>query len=695
MSENAAVRTVTVVAPRAPRGRTEPRRTTGRTARATRQRLGAGLVEIPPVPARDPATAVLVDPQVPEDRRVCSNPACGQPVGRSREGRAGLTEGYCARCGTPYSFRPSLVAGDLIGGQYEVVGCIAHGGLGWIHLARDRKVNDKWVVLKGVISTHDPDARATALAEREFLAEIDHPNIVGIINNVEHGDEAYIVMDYVPGTSLGATLAARRAANGNCLDPIPLEHALAYVLEILPAFAYLHGSGILYCDCKPENIMHTGDAVKLIDLGAAYRVDDASELVYGTRGYQAPEIAHTGPTVASDLFTIGRTLAVLCAAFPHREQYEFHLPTPAEEPLFSRHESLYRFLSRATAFDPEDRFRDADEMARQLFGVLREVVALESGRTVTAASQLFTSEMRTATDCTDWRTLPVLIVDTDDPAAGFLASLPASAVDTVDEELALLAVAPEDTIEVRLRRARLLLDSGCVDEAEAVLALLAIDDPSEWRVAWYRGLARLQRGEGHAATAEFERVYRAVPGEIAPKLALAFAFEDLGELEGAARWYDTVSCTDSSFTSASFGLARCRRAAADRTGTLDAYARVPSTSSVYHAAQVAMVETLLDGESPRTRGDVAAAAALVETFTDGTEERARLGARVFEVALAVVLREGDHPDAPGILGRAHTETDLRFGLEDAYRTLARFAPTRRQRATWVDRANAARPRTVL
>ncbi len=112
------------------------------------------------MPTGDPEAAVLVDPQVPEERRVCANPACGAPVGRRRDGHAGLTDGFCARCGTPYSFRPRLAAGDLVGGQYEVVGCLAYGGLGWIHLARDRNVSDKWVVLKGVLSTHDPDARA-------------------------------------------------------------------------------------------------------------------------------------------------------------------------------------------------------------------------------------------------------------------------------------------------------------------------------------------------------------------------------------------------------------------------------------------------------------------------------------------------------------------------------------------------------
>ncbi|MGH3189976.1 MAG: serine/threonine protein kinase [Streptosporangiaceae bacterium] len=58
------------------------------TSRAARGRLGAGLLEIPRVPYRDPASAVLSDPQVPENKRFCGH--CDQPVGRGRDGRPGL-----------------------------------------------------------------------------------------------------------------------------------------------------------------------------------------------------------------------------------------------------------------------------------------------------------------------------------------------------------------------------------------------------------------------------------------------------------------------------------------------------------------------------------------------------------------------------------------------------------------------------
>jgi serine/threonine-protein kinase PknG len=664
------------------------RRTTDRTTKMSRPRLGAGLVEIPVVPEHDPTASIRTDPHIPEERRFCSNPACGAPVGRARDGQPGRTEGFCARCRWEFSFRPRLVAGELVGGQYAVAGCIAHGGLGWIYLAQDRNVADKWVVLKGLLNSADPDALAAAIAEARFLAEIDHNNIVRIINVVQHGRDGYIVMEYVPGTSLREMLDRCRP------DPLPVEQALAYMLEILPAFAYLHDIGLLYCDFKPDNVMQTGHSVKLIDLGGAYRIAEPTATIYGTRGYQAPEIAERGPTVASDLYTVGRTLAVLCSAMPSfQHQHEFTLPSADDEPIFRRHDALYRFLQRTTAADPDDRFQSADEMAAQLLGVLREVVATETGKTIAASSDLFTPELRPATQGPDWRALPTLLVSGDDPSAGFLASLPAGIMGNVDDAIALLAGAPEHSVEVSLRQARLLLDAERGVEAAAALALVADDDPWEWRVAWYRGLLRLQEGAPDRAVAEFDAVYRTVPGELAPKLALAYACELADETDTAEHWYDVVSRTDPSYTLAAFGLARCRLQGGDLPGALEAFDRVEVTSNAYLPAQLAKADAMLDHDvAPHTRDHVAASADVIDGLAAG-EARAALTVRLFELMLDIVDQLGDDDTAEPVLGHRFTETDTRFGLESAYRRLARFAPTASERIVMIDRANDARPKT--
>jgi Protein kinase G rubredoxin domain/Protein kinase G tetratricopeptide repeat len=103
----------------APSGPSASSRSRGReSSRSARGRLGAGLVEIPPVPYRDPASAVLANPQVAENKRYCSG--CDQPVGRDREGQPGLAEGFCRNCGTRFSFSPKLEPGEEVAGQYEV-----------------------------------------------------------------------------------------------------------------------------------------------------------------------------------------------------------------------------------------------------------------------------------------------------------------------------------------------------------------------------------------------------------------------------------------------------------------------------------------------------------------------------------------------------------------------------------------------
>ena len=107
-----------------------------------------------------------------------------------------------------------MATGDLVGGQYEVVGCLAHGGLGWIYLGRDKNVSDRWVVLKGLLNAGDADALEAAVAEQRFLAQVEHPLIVEVYNVVEHEGAAYTVMEYVGGRSLKELLKARMAKIG-------------------------------------------------------------------------------------------------------------------------------------------------------------------------------------------------------------------------------------------------------------------------------------------------------------------------------------------------------------------------------------------------------------------------------------------------------------------------------------------------
>lgn len=451
----------------------------------------------------DPASIVLPDPEVPEEQRFCAR--CGRTVGRSRGGRTGALEGFCPNCGTRFSFVPELSRGDIAGGQYEVRGALAHGELGWSYLARDRAI-DRWVVLEPIADTDDGLAMPAALAERRFLTAIDHPNIIGVYNFVQHPDprtgrpNGYVVLEYVGGVSL-RQLAQGHAARGST-KPLSVGQIVAYGLKILDAVGFLHRRGLLCGYLNPDNVIVTDDGLKLVDLSVVRRSNDHDSPPQSTAGYGAPELPTRGASVASDLYSVGRTLAGL------KENVDLQTP-PGDVPRFTLFESYGRFLKRATHPDPERRFASAEEMAEQLAGVGREITALSTGSPQPSTSALFSA---------------------DSTVPGRLPALP---------------------------------------EAISALPVPRSADAGSWRDDWQRGVAELAAGDYYTARRAFEVVYDAVPGELAPKLALALTAEGVSDLSTAARLHEIVWRTDPAYLGAAFGLARVYLAQGARGTALD------------------------------------------------------------------------------------------------------------------------------
>ncbi len=331
-------------------------------------------------------------------------------------------------------------------------------------------------------------------------------------------------------------------------------------------------------------------------------------------------------------------------------------------------------------------------MGAQLLGVLREIVAARTGSPAPGASATFSPPGRGATDVPDWRTLPHPLVDSDDPRAALFVSLAAADPEAAAAEL---AVHRGTSVEVDLWLARVLLQVGRLDEAGDVLDDVLRSDPWEWRARWYRGVAALAADRTDAATAEFAAVYRAVPGELAPKLALGLTAESAADLAAAPSWYDVVSLTDPAFTTATFGLARCRAGLGDRLGAVAAYRRVPETSNAFVDAQLAMADVLLDaGAGGDHLDDVQDAAAVIDRLPRDDPQRAAVRARVLEATLDVVRRAGDEP-ATAVLGVPAAQRELRAELERTYRALARRAPAGGGRVALVEAANRVRLRSLL
>lgn len=685
----------------------------GQHAPIPARRLGGGLVEVPQVGETDPFAALMTNPVVAESKRFCWN--CARPVGRAGPDGTAPSEGRCPHCDSPYSFLPQLNPGDIVAGQYEIKGCVAHGGLGWVYLAVDRNVNDRPVVLKGLVHSGDAEAQAIAMAERQFLAEVTHPGIVKIFNFVQHPDPAgepigYIVMEYVGGQSLQQPRGKK----------LPVAQAIAYVLEILPAMAYLHSLALVYNDLKPENIMLTEEQLKLIDLGAVSRINSFGYL-YGTPGYQAPEIVRTGPTVATDIYTVGRTLAALTVRLRTRGgRYVEGLPD--DDPVLATYASFGRLLHRATEPDPHRRFASAEEMSGQLMGVLREVVAYDTGVPRPGLSSIFTrsrstfgvdllvahtdvyvdgqvhAERLTAAEIVNALQIP--LVNKADVAAPVLsATVLSEPVATLEALRAVRHGALDsegidlsESVELPLMEVRALLDLGDAAKAAEEIEALAGRVGWQWQLVWFRGVVELLCGDYAAASKHFAEVLDTFPGELAPKMALA-ATSELAGTGDERGFYQSVWTTDDGVISAAFGLARALSVDGDRAAAVATLDRVPATSRYFTTARLTSAMTLLSGRSNTeiTEDDIRDAGRRVEALPE-TEPRV-LQIRTLVLGAAMDwLVDGDNAASTNhILGFPFTDHGLRLGVESSLRGLARVAPTRAHRYALVDMANAVRP----
>ena len=663
--------------------------------------LGAGYTTVPPEPPVDPASAILTNPQVPEDRRFC--PHCSAEVGRSTPDSPGRVEGYCPSCRKPYSFSPKLEPGDVVAGQYEVRGCLAHGGMGWIYLAQDRNVSDRWVVLKGLLNSGDAAAMQAAMTEQRFLAQIQHPLIVEIYNFVTHQGGAYIVMEFVGGRSLKQILKDRLTANG-AHDPLPVDQALAYVYEILPAFSYLHNRGLLYCDFKPDNLMHVEDSVKLIDMGGVRPIDDDESVIFGTVGFQAPEVPTRGCSIASDIFTIGRTLLICCCEVRgYQSTYVTSLPPIDQLPTLARHDSAYRLIAKCCALDPADRFSSVDELRHQMLGVLREVVS--ASRTTAATSSVPSDLFEPPTVVADvftWKQLPRLKLDPADPAAAMLAALDPN--QDARQRLQILVNYPIKTLPVQIVLCRTAIEAGATNLLTATVNDMLANDPWQWKAAWVEGLAALNSGDWTQAQSCFNAVLGQVPGELAPKFALAVACEMGGNADIAESLYQICATTDAAYVpGAAFGLARIRAKRRDAQGriadteaVLAALDLVPTTSGGWsQSRRLAATYLTYSGQGIP---DLDKAYTAISASGASAEDRLRLELEIFNRALRLASLPNAKPtrNAVPVIGKVPmTKADIRSKIESILRQQAMLEHDQANRVALIDQANSLRRWTLL
>ena len=207
--------------------------------------------------------------------------------------------------------------GQLLAGRYELQDVAGSGGMSSVYRARDT-VLERTVAIK-ILHEHysdDPEYVERFRREARALAQLNHPNIVTVIDRGEYEGRQFIVFEHVEGENLKELIDRE--------GQLPVDQALALVHQVARGLAFAHEHGVVHRDVKPHNVLIDADGVaKVTDFGIARSVEPADGLtetgtLLGTSEYIAPEQA-SGQRVdeRSDQYSLATVLYELltgCAA---------------------------------------------------------------------------------------------------------------------------------------------------------------------------------------------------------------------------------------------------------------------------------------------------------------------------------------------------------------------------------------------
>ena len=191
-------------------------------------------------------------------------------------------------------------------GPYRLQDRLGEGGMGVVHLARDREGRPVAVKVLHPHGTEGANARRRLAREVETMRRVRSPYVAEVLDADVTGEYPYIVTRFVAGPTLEEMVRGRGPLSGQGL------RRLAYGMA--EALTAIHAAGVVHRDLKPGNVMLTDDRPIVIDFGIA-QTGDATRLtqtglVMGTPGYLAPEVIEGQPSSpASDVHSWGSTMA--------------------------------------------------------------------------------------------------------------------------------------------------------------------------------------------------------------------------------------------------------------------------------------------------------------------------------------------------------------------------------------------------
>lgn len=252
--------------------------------------------------------------------------------------------------------------GTVVDGKYEILKLIGTGGMSYVYLAMDKRLNKQWAVKeikKSANGKNDEIIENSLLAEANLMKRLDHPSLPRIVDIIDNGKTIYVIMDYIEGESLDKIL--------NEYGAQPQEMVIDWAKQICDALGYLHAQKppIIYRDMKPANIMLKPEGnIKIIDFGIAREYKEqnlADTKVLGTKGYASPEHYGNRQTDArSDIYTLGMTMHHLLTGVDPRPADYMYAPIRQWNPELSG--GLERIIDKCTALDPDDRYQNCNEL---------------------------------------------------------------------------------------------------------------------------------------------------------------------------------------------------------------------------------------------------------------------------------------------------------------------------------------------
>ena len=272
-----------------------------------------------------------------------------------------------------------LTPGTLLGERYEIIEKIGAGGMSIVYKAIDNRLQ-RYVAIKELREEFVQDEEFVTKFRKEALsaASLSHPNIVGIYDVGSDKEAHYIVMEYVEGKTLKQVIAEE--------GPFDAKTVLELGVQMVSALKHAHQKKIIHRDIKPQNILMTPEGVlKVTDFGIAKAVDSSTIVATGNAigsvHYFSPEQAK-GKYVneSSDLYSCGIVLFELATkrlpfeAESHISIALKHINEELPRPSSINPEipsNLENIILRATCKNQADRYQNADEMLRDMRGVLQ------------------------------------------------------------------------------------------------------------------------------------------------------------------------------------------------------------------------------------------------------------------------------------------------------------------------------------